>query len=87
MKHNDCRHFTPVDVFKGICRKTGGMVIIDTPVCSAFLEAPKCRSCIHFREPDKEEIGICGGLEKEFWAYGDMNAKTCEGYKNGRQDA
>lgn len=86
MKHNDCKYFNPIDVFKGICRKTGTAVFIDTPPCPAFLEAQKCRNCSHFTNPNSEEIGTCTGLTKEFWAYGDMNAKTCEGYQNSRRD-
>lgn len=81
MKHSDCKNFTPFDAFKGICRKSGGFVMIDTDTCAAFCAAPKCRNCAHFCEPNEEEIGTCTGLDKEFWAYGDMSAKTCEGYQ------
>lgn len=81
MKHSDCKNFTPFDAFKGICRKSGGFVMIDTDTCAAFGAAPKCRNCAHFCEPNEEEIGTCTGLDKEFWAYGDMSAKTCEGYQ------
>ena len=27
MKHSDCKNFTPLDAFKGICRANGGMVM------------------------------------------------------------
>lgn len=87
MKHNDCRHFVPIDVFKGCCRKTGAEVYIDTSVCAGFLETPKCRNCMSFCEPDKEEMGLCKGLETEYWAYGDMNARTCEGYQKKEPNA
>ncbi len=79
-KHSDCKNFTSFDVFKGFCRRTNGLVLIDTPICNAFTETAKCRNCAMFTEPNTEEIGTCTGLKKAFWAYGDMNAKTCEGY-------
>jgi 4-hydroxyphenylacetate decarboxylase small subunit len=79
-KHNDCKNFTDFDVFKGYCRKIDGLVLIDTPTCKNFVEKPKCRNCANFIKPNEFEIGTCVGLDKEFWAYGDMNAKTCEGY-------
>ena len=81
MKHSDCKNFTPVDAFKGLCRANGGMVMIDSDTCPQFAAAPKCRNCVHFCDPNEEEIGICKGLEKEYWAYADLNAKTCEGYQ------
>lgn len=30
MKHSDCKNFTPLDAFKGLCRANGGMVMIDS---------------------------------------------------------
>lgn len=80
-KHSDCKNFTAFDVFKGYCRKAQDFVLIDAPICPNFVEAPKCRNCSHFNNPNEEEIGSCTGVGKEFWAYGDMNAKTCEGYR------
>ena len=65
----------PLDAFKGLCRANGGMVMIDSDTCPQFAAAPKCRNCVHFCEPNEEEIGICKGLEKEYWAYADLNAK------------
>ena len=50
MKHSDCKNFTPLDAFKGICRANGGMVMIDSDTCHKFAQAPKCRNCIHFCE-------------------------------------
>ena len=62
MKHSDCKNFTPLDAFKGLCRANGGMVMIDSDTCPQFAAAPKCRNCVHFCEPNEEEIGICKGL-------------------------
>jgi 4-hydroxyphenylacetate decarboxylase small subunit len=80
-KHNDCLNFSPVDASKGICRITGSMINIDSEVCSKFDLAPKCRNCEYFKKPDKDEIGICLGLNKEDWTFGDLNAITCKGHK------
>lgn len=35
MKHSDCKNFTPLDAFKGLCRANGGMVMIDSDTCPA----------------------------------------------------
>lgn len=79
-KHSDCKNFTSIDVFKGYCRRIKDFVLIDAPTCPAFMEAPKCRNCRHFCSADEDEIGLCKGMSREYWAYGEMNAKTCEGY-------
>ena len=80
-KHSDCKNFVQFDVFKGFCRKNGGFVLIDTDICPAFAEKAKCRNCSHFCGVNEEGIGMWKGLESEYWAYEDMDAKTCEGYE------
>ena len=40
MKHSDCKNFTPLDAFKGLCRANGGMVMIDSDTCPQFAAAP-----------------------------------------------
>ncbi|WP_242847897.1 4-hydroxyphenylacetate decarboxylase small subunit [Inediibacterium massiliense] len=76
-RHNDCINFSPIDAAKGICRLANTMINIDGNVCNAFKEAPKCRNCHHFKDPDEDEIGICKGLDKEDWTFGDLHAMTC----------
>jgi 4-hydroxyphenylacetate decarboxylase small subunit len=78
--HSDCKNCIPFDVFKGFCKKNNRLVLIDSPVCENFSGAAKCRNCACFANPNSDEIGTCKGLAKEYWAYGDMYAKTCEGY-------
>ncbi len=80
-KHNDCLHFAPIDAAKGICRIENVMVNIDHTVCENFKAVPKCRNCSHFKDPNKDEIGTCVGLEKKDWTFGDLNALTCSGHK------
>lgn len=81
MKHNDCLNFSPIDVAKGICRVTNTIIFIDSEPCTNFKELPKCKNCVNFINANKDNIGTCTGLNKEAWAYGDLNAVTCEGYK------
>ena len=78
--HSDCINFTQFDVFKGYCRKANGFVLIDTEICPAFEAKAKCKNCKNFCDANDEGIGTCKGLTKEFWAYAEMDAKTCEGY-------
>lgn len=79
-KHNDCENFAPVDVTKGICRLTNELVLIDSPVCVKFAAIPRCRGCSFFRHPDKEGIGTCTGLQKEYWTAANYSAALCQGY-------
>lgn len=76
-KHNDCIHFSSIDVAKGLCRINGSMVEIDSEVCSSFDKKPKCKFCTNFKNPDSDGIGTCVGLDKEDWIYGELNAVTC----------
>lgn len=79
-KHSDCENFAPVDVAKGICRLSNEKVLIESPVCPNFEALPKCGSCGFFKNPDKEGIGTCAGLQKEYWTAANYNAGLCEGY-------
>ena len=80
----DCRNFAPVDVTKGICHCTKGMVKADDEQCKDFQLLPKCSNCMNFgRTPDAIEMGICkiSTHEPKFFAYPDMVAVTCDHYK------
>ncbi|HCJ10746.1 MAG TPA: hypothetical protein DHW14_06240 [Clostridiales bacterium] len=81
-KHMDCRNFCPVDVVKGICRKSGSKVIIDSPVCPKFEQLPKCKNCAHYTpSPTEEHIGTCGAAESKPWTPAELIAVTCENYQ------
>ncbi|HWR44851.1 4-hydroxyphenylacetate decarboxylase small subunit [Sporomusa sp.] len=79
-QHNDCDNFAAVDVTKGICRLTNELVLIDSQICVKFDAIPKCSGCSFFQHPDKEGIGTCTGLQKEYWTAANYNAALCEGY-------
>jgi 4-hydroxyphenylacetate decarboxylase small subunit len=78
--HSGCENFAPVDVAKGICRLTGDLIPVDSAVCPKFSAIPKCAGCVNFRNPDKDGIGTCVGLQQEYWTAGNYNADLCEGY-------
>ncbi len=80
-KHSDCKHFISVDCAKGLCAWTNQMVVIDTPPCPRFEALPKCKICSNYH-PDKDNMGTCTGLpDKSFWAYDEMIARNCPGFK------
>jgi 4-hydroxyphenylacetate decarboxylase small subunit len=79
-KHNDCENFAPVDVAKGICRLSNEKIFIDSAVCPKFEAVPKCGSCGLFKNADKDGIGTCVGLQKDYWTAANYNAGLCEGY-------
>lgn len=77
LHHNDCRNFCSMDVAKGICRRTGNMVLIDSDSCSSYKQLPKCKFCTNY-EAAEEGLGICKGEKNQPWAYPEMIAVTCE---------
>jgi len=79
-KHNDCRNFVTVDVSKGICRRTGDLILIDTNTCEHFTELPKCKNCAAFAAGNEENIGICQAEKTEHWTYPELMAVTCAWY-------
>lgn len=80
MKHNDCRNFVTVDVHKGICRRTGELILIDSDVCPNFTELAKCRNCASYACGEEENIGICRAEKTEHWTYPELMAVTCNWY-------
>lgn len=80
LKHNDCRNFATVDVSKGICRRTGQLVALDTNTCSCLDLLPKCANCANFTATG-DGMGECAAESHRPWAYGEMVAVTCEMYK------
>lgn len=80
LKHNDCRNFCTVDAAKGICRRLGELVAVDTDTCNCLSPLPKCKNCDQFT-PTEGEVGTCGAEKNRPWAYREMVAVTCEWYK------
>jgi len=68
-KHNDCWNFATVDVNKGICRRLGQLILIDTDVCEHFNERPKCRNCACYAPGEEENLGVCRAEKEEHWTY------------------
>jgi 4-hydroxyphenylacetate decarboxylase small subunit len=81
LRHNDCRDFCSVDVAKGICRLTQEVVLIDSVVCSEYVQLPKCKFCAYFSTGDQEGIGTCNAEASHPWAYPEMIAVTCEMFR------
>lgn len=80
LTHSDCRNFCNVDVAKGICRRTGEMILVDGPACDAYQQLPKCKFCANF-VGGAEGLGTCTAAKNEPWAYSEMIAVTCEMFK------
>jgi 4-hydroxyphenylacetate decarboxylase small subunit len=80
LHHNDCRNFCNVDVAKGICRRTGQMVMVDGLACDAYQQLPKCKFCSNFAD-GAEGLGACKAEKNEPWAYPAMIAVTCEWFE------
>lgn len=79
-KHNDCRNFVTVDVSKGICRRTGELIMLDTDCCGHFSPLPKCKNCAAFVCGEVEGIGTCKAEKQEHWTYPELVAVTCDWY-------
>jgi 4-hydroxyphenylacetate decarboxylase small subunit len=80
LRHNDCQEFCSMDVAKGICRRSGKVVLIDSDTCPEFKQLPKCKFCANF-EATEEGLGVCKADESRPWAYPEMIAVTCEMFK------
>lgn len=81
-KHNDCRNFVTVDVTKGICRRTGDLIMIDTPACPHFNELPKCKNCAAYACGQDENLGTCNAEKTAHWTYPELVAVTCDWYSH-----
>ncbi len=78
----DTRNYVPVDVTKGIDHLTGKIELADDYAPEGYEVMPKCKFCKNFSE-DGQQMGICEASKNEpkFFAYPDMVAVTCPGYK------
>ena len=81
LQHNDCRNFCSMDVVKGICRRTGETVLIDSAACDCYVQLPKCKFCADFAAGGQEGIGTCRAEAGQPWAYPEMIAVTCGLFK------
>jgi len=73
----DCRFYLPVDVFRGICKRSKEEVMPDDAFCDHAERLPKCKFCAHFT-PEKDFLGKCmNGI----LAWPDLNAAKCADFK------
>lgn len=76
-KHNDCKYYIAIDVFKGICKRDKKKINADEKACENFAQIAKCKFCINF-SPAGEHLGLCMNKTE---AYPDMIAKTCKNFE------
>jgi len=77
LQHSDCLNFCPVDVAKGVCRRTGDLTILDSNTCDCYKKLPKCKFCANYMTTE-DQLGICKAEANKPWAYGEMVAMTCD---------
>ncbi len=77
MRHYDCQYYLNTDVFKGICKRDKSLINADDTACEKFMNAIKCKYCLNFALTS-EELGLC---MNKFDAYPEMNAVTCNDFK------
>ncbi|NOU46196.1 MAG: 4-hydroxyphenylacetate decarboxylase small subunit [Bacteroidales bacterium] len=78
MNHYDCKYFLATDVFKGICKRDKKQIPADEVACEHFEKAVKCKHCANFSQTT-DELGTC---MNKYDAYPEMNAVTCNDYRN-----
>ncbi|WP_148305563.1 4-hydroxyphenylacetate decarboxylase small subunit [Candidatus Arsenophonus nilaparvatae] len=76
--HTHCHNFCPIDVAKGLCRLSGNLIMIDTPVCENYNEKPRCEHCRHYC--DKTSPAQCLGFGKPYWVDASTNAGLCDAF-------
>ncbi|MCK6556007.1 4-hydroxyphenylacetate decarboxylase small subunit [Candidatus Binatia bacterium] len=71
---NDCRFYLPVDVFKGLCKKSRERVDPETAECKTFEKRHKCKFCSRYTSSEAF-VGTCsvGGVP----TYPDLNGTYC----------
>lgn len=75
--HLDCRNFAPVDVAKGICHRTKGVILADTEACEHFERTAKCKFCQSFEPGTAPFLGACTATPSRPMTYPDLVAITC----------
>ncbi len=76
-KHMDCRNYAPVDVIKGVCHRTKGLVLADDEHCEHFAATQKCKFCDHF-VAGGQHIGACDAMTGKPMTYPDLVTVTCD---------
>ena len=75
----DCLYYLPVDVFKGICKKTKKNIEPEQVEESCYTANKKCKFCTNFTlSKEDDQLGTC--MDKTF-AYPDMIAQKCKDFK------
>jgi 4-hydroxyphenylacetate decarboxylase small subunit len=82
-RHSDCRRYVPVDVAKGICRRTGGVVNLEDLPCQDLIFLSKCKYCSHYVFDEREELGTCTAEADHPWTYPELVATTCSWFLPG----
>jgi 4-hydroxyphenylacetate decarboxylase small subunit len=80
-----CRNYAPIDVVKGICHVTKGIVRADDGACPSFDRLPRCAECTRYVPSEEQYIGTCSAAPDRPMTYPDLIAVTCEEFewKNG----
>ena len=79
MRHYDCRYYLATDVFKGLCKRDKTVINADDEACENMEKAQRCKICSNFSLTG-EELGTC---MNKYDAYPEMNAVTCNDFKQG----
>ncbi len=75
----DCRYYLPIDAFKGSCKLTKIRITPESIKCENLEKNKKCKFCLNFSFSENQQfVGKC---MKQFDAYPDMTAVTCEIFK------
>ncbi|MEN6370132.1 MAG: 4-hydroxyphenylacetate decarboxylase small subunit [Thermotogota bacterium] len=81
LRHMHCRNYAPVDVVKGVCHVTKGIVYGDKDACPSFARLPQCAACKRYLPSDDEYLGFCSAAPDHPMTYPDLAAVTCEGFE------
>jgi hypothetical protein len=74
----DCKYYLPIDVFKGMCKKTKKDANPDDTQEGCFEKQQMCKFCKNFKLSNaNENLGKC--MNKTI-AYPSMTAKTCRNF-------
>jgi len=81
-----CRNYAPVDVVKGICHRTKGIVSADGSSCDRFDAKPVCGLCAHYHALEREFMGVCEAEKGNPMTYPHLAAATCDEFVMTAED-